>query len=106
MVKIADKEHKRSPLASIYGLFLAVGLYAIAFVITSEVLMKKVPQLRDAALSIAKPPIGTIIVSFGVWFVLLAAAFFVVAILVGKDPTAGNQMPLPPKAKDLKKKKK
>jgi hypothetical protein len=69
------------------------------------VLIKKFPQLRDAALSIAKPPIGTIIVSFGVWLVLLAAAFFVVAMLVGKDPNAGNQMPLPPKSRDLKKKK-
>ena len=106
MVKIAETEHKRSPLSSIYGLFLAIGLFAIAYVITSEVLIKKFPQVRDAAFGIAKPPIGTLIISFGIWLVLLALAFFVVSLLVGKDPNSAKQIPLPPKQKDLKKKKK
>lgn len=106
MVKVAEKEKKRSPLSSIYGLFLALGLFAIAYVITSELLMKKVPAVRDAIAGIGKPPLGTILISLGVWVVLLAIAFFVVAILVGKDPDAANQIPLPPKEKDLKKRKK
>ncbi len=104
MVKIAEKENRRGPLASVFGLFLAGGLFAVAYIISSEVLIKKVAQLQDAIQHFGKP-VATLLFAFGIWIVLLALAFFVVAILVGKDPNSAKEIPLPPKSKDIKKKK-
>jgi hypothetical protein len=104
MVKIAKKEHKRGPLAAIFGLILAVGLFAVSYIISAEYIIRKVVQVRDAVAHFGRPT-ATLIFAFGIWIVLLAAAFFIVAILVGQDPESAKKDPLPPKKKDMKKRK-
>jgi hypothetical protein len=97
MVKIAEKQKKRSPLAAIYGLLLVVGLFGIAYVLTTEVIIK-IPAVRPSLGGLDMQ--AKLLLTFGVWIILLGLAFFVVAILSGKDPESSAQIPLPPKGKD------
>jgi hypothetical protein len=100
MVKQAEKVHKRSPLLPVFGLVLAGGLFAIAFAIAEPVM--KIPQVRGVVAGMGvQAQLG---IAFMIWLVLLALAFFLVAMLSGKDPESAKGVPMPPKQKDLKKK--
>ena len=100
MVKQAEKVQKRSPWLPVFGLILAGGLFAIAWVIAGEVI--RMPQVRNVAAGLKyQAQLGF---GFMIWLVLLALAFFLVAILTGKDPESAKGIPMPPKQKDLKKK--
>ena len=98
MVKKAEKIRKRSPLLPVFGLIIAVGLFAIAYVLSAEVVVK-LPQVRNVVssnLSLARWAFA-----FAIWLLFLGAAYFVVALAAGKDPDAGRNVPLPPRQKDL-----
>jgi hypothetical protein len=99
MVKKAEVQKKRHPLTPVFGLLLAGGLFAIAYFLSSLL----VPKIASIAFN--QRPQATIGLAVGIWVFFLALAFFLVAMLAGKDPDDAKQIPLPPKAKDLKKKK-
>ncbi len=98
MVKKAETVRKRSPLLPVFGLIIAVGLFAVAFVLSSEFIVK-MPQVRNVVrdnLQLAKWAFA-----FIVWLLFLGVAYFVVALAAGKDPDASREIPLPPRQKDL-----
>ena len=103
MVKKAEVQRKRHPLTPVFGLLLAGGLFAVAFFLSATVVMK-LPAVASTVDS-GHRTIATAGFAVGIWVLFLAVAFFLVAILAGKDPDAAKQIPLPPRAKDLKKKK-
>lgn len=92
MVKKAEVQRKRSPLLPVFGLILAIALFVIAYGL-ADLAIKKIPgvfaqvagQLQTAQIAF----------SVGIWLVLMAIAFFLVALLSGKDPDKAP--PLPPK---------
>jgi hypothetical protein len=100
MVKKAENKQKRSPLTPIFGVLLAVGLFAVAYFITSAYIIH-MPQVAQTIG--ANQTMGTIGLSIGIWVILLAIAFFLVAVMAGKDPESATTMPLPPKSKSVKK---
>ena len=105
MVKIAEKERKRHPLTAVFGLLIAVGLFGISYVLTTEVIMKRFNQVAVAIKQLPNPTVGRILISVAVWVFLLALSFGVVAILAGKDPEDTSKIPLPPRESDKKKNK-
>jgi hypothetical protein len=98
MVKKAEKIRKRSPLLPVFGLIIAVGLFAIAYVLSTEVVVK-MPQVRNVVAS--NLPLARWAFAFAIWLVFLGVAYFVVALAAGKDPDAARDMPLPTRQKDL-----
>jgi hypothetical protein len=101
MVKKAEVQKKRHPLTPVFGLLLAVGLFAIAYFLSATVVMK-LPSVRTAVAS-NQMTLATVGFAVGIWVLFLALSFFLVAMLAGKDPEDAKQIPLPPKAKDMKK---
>jgi hypothetical protein len=99
MVKIAEKQKKKSPLSGVYGLLLAIGLYAVSYILTSEVLLK-IPAVKNNVGTLDVQ--GKLLFSIGLWVVLLGLSFFLVAILAGNDPDKSSNVPLPPRGKDKK----
>jgi hypothetical protein len=97
MVKKAEKIKKRSPWVPVFGLITAVALGAVAYVIAAYVVIK-IPQVKTVISGMERQ--ATIAFSVGIWLALLATAFFLVALIVGKDPESTKDIPLPPKAKD------
>jgi len=102
MVKKAEVQRKRHPLTPVFGLLLAAGLFAVAYFLSATVVMK-LPSVSSAVASDQRT-LATIGFAVGIWVLFLAVAFFLVAMLAGKDPNDAKQMPLPPRAKDMKKK--
>jgi len=98
MVKQADKDTRRNPLLPVFGLLLAAGLFAIAYFLSSTYIIH-----NRYVLSIMGAPSvkNAVIFAIGVWVILLAMAYFLVAVLVGKSPDA--PIPLPPKKKSKSK---
>ncbi|MCC7447647.1 MAG: hypothetical protein IT324_09535 [Anaerolineae bacterium] len=92
MVKKAEVQRKRSPLLPVFGLILAVALFAIAYGVTDLVILK-IPGVYAQVASQLQT--ARIAFSFGIWLVLMAIVFFLVALLTGKDPDKAP--PLPPK---------
>jgi hypothetical protein len=97
MVKKAEKLKKRSPWVPVFGLITAVALGAVAYVISAYVVIK-MPQVKSVIAGMERQ--ATIAFAVGIWLALLATAFFLVALIVGKDPESAKDIPLPPKAKD------
>ena len=97
MVKKAEKTQKRSPLLPVFGLITAVGLFVVAYVLSSQVVVK-MPQVKTVVSS--NLPLATWAFAFVIWLVFLGLAYFVVAVAAGKDPDV-NRMPLPTRQKDL-----
>jgi|SRR5579859_4483810 len=100
MVRQAEKKTKRSPLLPVFGIILVVALGGIAYFLSLNFVLK-IPQVRaiaDQSYSLAL--IGSTVF---VWLILAGIAYFLVALVVGKDPTDSNQIPLPPRKKDMKK---
>ena len=102
MVKKAEVQKKRSPLTPVFGLLLAGGLFAIALFVSAGPVWN-LPAVHNNIASSQKT-LAIVGLAVGIWLFLLALAFFLVSILAGKDPEDAKQIPLPPKAKDLKKK--
>jgi hypothetical protein len=104
MVKKAEVEHKRNPLTPIFGLLLAVGLLAVAYVITDQVLLKSGNYIGGHVLAVIGQVTTLYRVAFtvAIWVALLAVAYFLVAVMVGKDPNDSSTIPLPPKQKNEK----
>jgi hypothetical protein len=99
MVKQAEKERKRNPLLPVFGLLLAAGLFVLAYVIAGEVI--KMPQVKSVVLGMKNT--AQLIFGFAIWLGLLAISFFLVAVLVGKDPESTKGIPLPTRERDIKK---
>ena len=97
MVKKAEKVRKRNPLLPVFGAIVAVGLGAIAYVVSSQFVIK-IPQVRNTIAG--NEPLATWAFTFIIWLVFLGLAYFVVAVGAGKDPDT-KQPPLPPRQKDL-----
>ena len=102
MVKKAEVQRKRHPLTPVFGLLLAAGLFVVAYVLSDGVIMH-LSYVKNAV-DIGHKSMATIGFAVGIWVLFLAVAFFLVAMLAGKDPNDAKQIPLPPRAKDLKKK--
>ncbi len=98
MVKKAEKITKRSPLLPVFGLLIAVGLGAIAYVLSNEFVLK-MPQVR--AVIGDSVPLARWAFTLIIWLMLLGIAYFLVAVLTGKDPESAQQYKLPTKQKDL-----
>jgi hypothetical protein len=102
MVKKAEVQKKRSPLTPVFGLLLAVGLFAVAYFLSATIVMK-MPAVKTAVAS-NQMTLATVGFAVGIWVLFLAVGYFLVAILAGKDPEDAKQIPLPPKSRDMKKK--
>jgi hypothetical protein len=100
MVKQADKKAKRSPLLPVFGAILVVALGGIAYFLSQNFVLK-IPQVRSIASQ--SPQLALIASTVFVWLVLAGIGYFLVALLVGKDPNDSNQIPLPPRKKEIKK---
>ncbi len=100
MVKKAEKIRKRHPLTPIAGIILAVALFAVSYLAAGFVVV--MPQVRRV-IGNTSTSTATILFAIGIWFLLLGIAFFLVSVLVGKDPHDVNSIPLPPR--DVKKRK-
>ncbi len=98
MVKKAENLRKRSPLLPVFGLIIAVGLFAISYVLSSEVVVK-MPQVSRVIGG--NGALARWAFAFVIWLVFLGVAYFVVALAAGKDPDSGKNIPLPPRQKDL-----
>ena len=108
MVKQAEKRQKRSPFLPILGLFLAVVGLAISW--AAAKLIVAIPKIKGALASLPYTRVfgqnvnqGQIMLAFMLWLAFLAFAYFLVAVLAGKDPESTRDIPLPPK-KNAKKK--
>lgn len=104
MVKKAEQIKKRNPMLPIFGVLTAIALAAIAWVISYYVVIK-IPQIKNTMTGAMLLPTGqgTLIFAFGIWLVLLAFTFFLVSILVGKDPDSATEVKLPKRQMDLPK---
>ncbi|MBX3065454.1 MAG: hypothetical protein U0528_16500 [Anaerolineae bacterium] len=93
MVKQAEKLKKVSPLLPIYGLVVAVGLAVVARLLVDPVL-KVLPELNSALLS-SGYPYETMkwVVAGAMWIVFIGLAYFLVALISGKDPTSPKYLP-------------
>ena len=100
MVKVAEKKTKRSPLFAVGGLILVIALGGVAYFV-SQAFILKIPQVR--AIASQSYSLALIASTVFVWFILAGIAYFLVSVVVGKDPTDSNQIPLPPRKKDMKK---
>ncbi len=103
MVKEAEKKKKQSPLLPVFGAILLVALLGVSYFVATTYILT-MPQVRGV---VGVPPSTMAKVCFTliIWFILAGIAYFLVALVVGKDKTSAQSLPLPPKAKDLKKKK-
>jgi cation transporter-like permease len=97
MVKQAEKIRKRNPLLPVFGLIIAVGLFAVAYILSSQVVIK-LPQVRGVIGG--NQSLATWAFAFVLWLVFLGVAYFFVALAAGKDPDQ-KRMPLPTRQKDL-----
>ncbi len=105
MVKQAETETKKNPLMPIYGLIIAVGLFAAALLITLLVTDSElsstsaglraiyaksgmgVPALTQAVNGLGSNRLaGVAGIAFAIWLVMLAIAYAGVAIMAGRDP--------------------
>ena len=100
MVKEAEKKSKRSPLTPVFGLILVVVMGGIAYFV-SKAYVLNIPQVR----AVAEQSYNTALIAstIVVWLLLAGVAYFLVSLLVGKDPTDTKAMPLPPRKRDIKK---
>jgi hypothetical protein len=105
MVKQAEKDNKRSPLLPIFGLLMAGGLLAASYAITTLVVLKAGNFVGNNVIKVIgdHPPAWyPIAFTIGIWVAMLAVAYFLVAVMVGKDPNDKDAIPLPPKGKKEK----
>lgn len=104
MVKKAEKDTRRSPLLPIFGLFLAGGLLAAAYVVVDLVVLKTGNFIGGKVLAVIGQPTPMYRIAFtiAIWVAMLAVAYFLVAVMVGKDPNDKDAIPLPPKNKKEK----
>ncbi len=98
MVKQSEKGKKRSPLLPVFGLLLAVGLFAIAYFLSSTYVV----HIKYVSSIMGPPSVkNSLIFAVAIWLGLLAIVYFVVAILVGRDPDSAKA--LPPLPRNVKK---
>ena len=104
MVKKAEKDTRRSPLLPVFGLLLAGGLLAAAYVITDQIVLKAGNFVGGRVLAVIGQANTTYRIAFtiAIWVAMLAVAYFLVAVLAGKDPNDADAIPLPPKVKKSK----
>jgi hypothetical protein len=103
MVRQAEKHETKNPLLPVFGLIIAIGLGVAAW-FGSDLLIQAVPQLKSNFGGVGQQAtIGHVAIAIGLWLALLALAFFLVALLTGKDPESAKGMKLPPR--EVKKKK-
>jgi hypothetical protein len=99
MVKQAEKKVKKNPLTPIFGIIIAVGLGFVCYVIADFLLGRNSPIAQLKALAF-NPSVGTYkaLIAGALWFVMIAALFFLSAVAAGKHPDdAIKRMPLPPR---------
>lgn len=98
MVKEAEKIVKRSPLLPIYGLIIGVGLGIVAWLLKEIILSPTTPvflrPIRDAVAALgSRQGLGEFVVAFGIWVILIGIAYFIVALMTGKDPHMPDKLP-------------
>lgn len=114
MVKVAEKNVKRSPMTPVFGLLLAVGLLFVAFLISLFVV--QIPVVRSTLVGVGQVTIGNNRIPIPIgdanakyltwghvgvtaifWFLLAGFSYFLVTMAAGKDPESAKQIPLPPR---------
>jgi|SRR5579859_2974773 len=103
MVKESDKKTKKSSLTPAVGAILLVALLGVAYFIATTFVLP-LPQVR-AVVGVPPSTLARVAFTLIVWFLLAGIAYFLVALLVGKDKTNTQALPLPPRKKDMKKNK-
>jgi hypothetical protein len=89
-------------LLPVFGLIIAIGLGVAAW-LSSDVLIKAVPQLKSNFEGTGQQAtLGHVAIAVGLWLAMIAFAFFLVAVLAGKDPESTKGIKLPPR--DIRKK--
>ncbi len=82
MVKQAERKRKRSPLLPLFGLLLALGFAAIAYVLSSpayDFLVSRRVNFGNLGQNTSLLLIGA-----AIWIVLFGSSMFLVAILSGR----------------------
>lgn len=82
MVKQAEKRRKRSPLLPVFGLVLALGFAAIAYVLSVpayDFLMRQRVNFGTLGVNTAQ-----LLIAAAIWIVLFGSSMFLVAILAGR----------------------
>lgn len=98
-IKQADKTRKRNPLLPVLGLMIAVTVFIFAYAVEDpfvKLIAKRFPQ---AGLTQTADPFSAtrILITFGIWLVLLTIFSIVVAILGGRQPDDARDLVLPPR---------
>ena len=105
MVKQAIKEKKRSPWVPVAGLILAIGLGVVAIFLTNMIIDQNIAGLGGALQStganynISKFALGLIL-----WLIMTGTGYFIVSLLVGKDPDPMSAKNIPMRPRTVKKK--
>jgi hypothetical protein len=114
-IKQAEKRRQRSPLLPIYGLIIAICLFIVAYVVENPVadLLRRVAPQSGFTLpppdvqftpTFVMPSTGRLLVAIVIWAILLAFAYFLAAMLTGRDPDSAKNLQLPPRTKEEKRK--
>ncbi len=108
MVKQAEKRRTRSPFLPVLGLFLAIVLLAVSFaaaqmlgqITAVKTVLGGLPYVKIFGQSVNE---GVLMLMFVIWLAFLALAYFLVAVLAGKDPDSAKNIPMPPRDRRRKK---
>jgi hypothetical protein len=103
MVKQAEKDRKRNPLLPVFGLILAIGLFALAYFLVDPA-VKLLNSVRHGAIPWPPPQdsatLETLAIAFALWLIFLIIVYTFVAIASGKDPNSAKGLQLPPRTKE------
>src|SRR5579864_9245594 len=113
VIKQMEKRRKRSPLLPIYGLLIVICLYIVAFALENPLVtlidrVKPGFTLAGADLQLTPtfvmPSSDRLLFAVPIWIMFLAFAYFLVAMMIGRDPNSGKDIQLPPRTKEEKRK--
>ncbi|MBX3085417.1 MAG: hypothetical protein KF716_27530 [Anaerolineae bacterium] len=105
MVKQAVKEKKRSPLVPVAGLLLALGLAVVAYFLTNLIIDQNFMGAGAALKSTgANYNISFFALAVILWLIMTAIGYFLVSLLVGKDPDPMSAQNIPMRPRNIKKK--
>jgi hypothetical protein len=108
-IKKVEKRRKRSALMPIYGLIIFICLYVVAYALENPLvtLINRVkpgfslagPDVQFTP-TFVMPSTDRLLFAVPLWIVFLALAYFLVAMLTGRDPNSGKDLQMPPRTKE------
>lgn len=107
----SEKRRKRSPLLPIYGLIIIICLYIVAYALENP-LVALINKFRPGfslqgndiqfTPAFVMPSSDHLLFAVPIWIVFLAFAYFLVAMMTGRDPNNAKDIQLPPRTKEEK----